>query len=194
MRIHENICVFSQGVTIHECQTEKRMIYNPQKTKGVPYSRTHIASNVGNLNHAPSQSSRDFVGTISRNEGDRYPTTIMRHSIHNVGNEHPTAKPLDLMETLVKTYSNEGDTILDFTFGSCTTGLACLKTGRKFIGIERDETYFNVGRNRLEKYLEGLSGNLFAEQAHFSCDKIGSSKPSFQLDLPLLPSQTPEKE
>ena len=62
---------------------------------------------------------------------------------------HPTQKPVELMEYLIKTYSNEGDTILDFTAGSFTTGVACMNTNRKFIGIEMDDKYFDIGSKRI---------------------------------------------
>lgn len=63
---------------------------------------------------------------------------------------HPTQKPVDLLEYLVKTYTNEGDLILDFTMGSGSTGVACLNTNRRFIGIEKEEKYFNITKERLE--------------------------------------------
>ena len=64
---------------------------------------------------------------------------------------HPTQKPVDLLEYLIKTYSNEGETVLDFTFGSCSTGVACLNTNRKFIGVEMYEKYFDIGVNRMKE-------------------------------------------
>ena len=69
----------------------------------------------------------------------------------NKGKVHPTQKPVDLLEYLIKTYTNEGDTVLDFTMGSGTTGVACKNLGRKFIGIELDETYFDVSVKRIEE-------------------------------------------
>ena len=63
---------------------------------------------------------------------------------------HPTQKPVDLLEYLIKTYTNEGDLVLDFTMGSGSTGVACLNTNRKFIGIELDENYFNIAKDRIE--------------------------------------------
>lgn len=69
---------------------------------------------------------------------------------------HPTQKPVALMEYLIKTYTNKGDTVLDFTMGSGTTGVAAKKLGRGFIGIELDETYFQIARGRIERQLEGL--------------------------------------
>ena len=62
---------------------------------------------------------------------------------------HPTQKPVALMEYLIKTYTNENETVLDFTFGSGTTGVACKNTNRKFIGIELDDHYFEIGKNRI---------------------------------------------
>ena len=63
---------------------------------------------------------------------------------------HPTQKPVDLLEYLVKTYTNEGDLVLDFTMGSGSTGVACMNLNRKFIGIELDENYFNIAKERIE--------------------------------------------
>ena len=65
---------------------------------------------------------------------------------------HPTQKPVALMEYLIKTYTNEGELVLDFTMGSGSTGVACKNLGRKFIGIELDETYFNIAEERIEKH------------------------------------------
>lgn len=64
---------------------------------------------------------------------------------------HPTQKPVKLMEYLIKTYTSEGDIVLDFTMGSGTTGVACVNTNRKFIGIELDESYFNIAKKRIEE-------------------------------------------
>jgi len=72
--------------------------------------------------------------------------------VHNSsGKIHPTQKPVALMEYLIKTYTNEGETVLDFTFGSGTTGIGAVNRNRRFIGIELDETYFNIGKERIEK-------------------------------------------
>ena len=70
---------------------------------------------------------------------------------HNVGNlKHPTQKPVALLEYLIKTYTNEGDTVLDFTMGSGSTGVACKNLNRNFIGIEKVEEYFNIAKQRIE--------------------------------------------
>ena len=87
-------------------------------------------------------------------QGSNYPTNILEFSIPSGKDRvHPTQKPVDLLEYLIKTYSNEGDTILDNCMGSGSTGVACLNTGRKFIGIEKDDTYFNVAKERLDNVI-----------------------------------------
>ena len=149
MKAHENLLVFSGGTTVHATQSKTRMPYFPQMGEGAAYSRKIKAPNVGNLNHAPSKSNLDFVGSESVNVGFRYPRSVIFQSHHNVGNEHPTQKPVDLCEYLIKTYTNEGETVLDNCMGSGTTGIACLNTGRNFIGIEKDEKYFNIAKDRI---------------------------------------------
>ncbi len=86
--------------------------------------------------------------------GEKYPITIIKFNSPNNNHgirHHPTEKPVDLLCNLVKQNSNEGDCVLDFCAGSGSTGVACIKTGRDFIGIERDAGYFNVMRDRLAK-------------------------------------------
>jgi len=87
-----------------------------------------------------------------KQEFTNYNTTVLHfNNEHNVGeNVHPTQKPVDLLEYLIKTYTNEGDLVLDFTMGSGTTGVACVNTNRKFIGIELDDKYFNICKERIE--------------------------------------------
>lgn len=79
-----------------------------------------------------------------------YPKNLLNFSnASQKGKVHPTQKPVALMEYLIKTYTNEGETVLDFTYGSCTTGVACKNLNRKFIGIELDDHYFEIGKNRI---------------------------------------------
>ena len=73
---------------------------------------------------------------------------------------HPTQKPLELIEYLIKTYTNEGETVLDFTAGSFSTAIACLNTDRNFIGIELDDSYFNIGVNRIKEHIESNNMNV----------------------------------
>lgn len=87
------------------------------------------------------------------NTGTRYPKTIRKFKQNWSKQQqiHPTQKPVALLEYLIQTYTKEGETVLDFTMGSGSTGIACLNTGRKFIGCELDETYFEIAKNRLEQ-------------------------------------------
>ena len=80
----------------------------------------------------------------------KYPDNILKiNQQHRTKNIHPTQKPVELMEYLIKTYTNENETVLDFTMGSGTTGVACKNLNRNFIGIEMDENYFNIAKNRI---------------------------------------------
>lgn len=150
LKAHENILIFSPGTTVHKSQSARRMTYNPKLINGKPYKKKITSSNVGKLNHAPTKSNIDFVGTVNINTGNRYPTSVMTYSLHNVGLLHPTQKPVELLEYLIKTYTNPGDTVLDNTMGSGTTGHACMNTGRNFIGIEKDAGYFATAKRRIE--------------------------------------------
>lgn len=86
---------------------------------------------------------------------DYYPTSILEFSNANVrGRLHPTQKPVALMEYLIKTYTNECETVLDNCMGSGTTGVACKNLNRNFIGIELDEDYFNIAKERIENHEE----------------------------------------
>ena len=78
---------------------------------------------------------------------------VIKKSTNNLDSpQHPTGKPVALLEYLIKTYTNENETVLDFTFGSCSTGIACLNTNRKFIGIELDDNYFDIGAERMRNH------------------------------------------
>ena len=114
--------------------------------------------------HTPTQSAKGcsngvlYHGKNTRNysggETTRYPKTTIEFDVVDLKNRlHPTQKPVALLEYLIKTYTNEGETVLDFTFGSCSTGVACLNTNRRFIGIEMNEEYFDIAKDRIEKAL-----------------------------------------
>lgn len=138
MSNHENILIFSNGVA--------KTIYNPQKTerdKPRKYTRKNVS-----LSGSSSMTSHDGQTRILYGKN---PTTIQFFNTSvQKGKVHPTQKPVELMEYLVKTYTNEGNTVLDFTMGSGTTGVACVNTNRNFIGIELDEQYFNIAKQRIE--------------------------------------------
>lgn len=100
-----------------------------------------------------------FIGNHKErkvDDGSRLPTTIIGFESFWAKDMHPTQKPVPLMEYLIKTYTNEGDVVLDFTMGSFTTAIACLNTKRSFIGIELDEEYFKIGTKRLENHLKTI--------------------------------------
>ena len=136
LKSHENILIFYK----------KLPTYNPQMRTGFkPYVavRNTATSNYGKQ--------VDSVTTISN--GDRYPLSILKFK-RDKDRIHPTQKPVVLMEYLIKTYTNEGDLVLDNTMGVGTTGVACKNLNRNFIGIELDEEYFNIAIKRIKDVLE----------------------------------------
>ena len=93
------------------------------------------------------------------NYNKKYPSNVLVYSkyikeCNNKVRVHPTQKPVDLLEYLIKTYTNENELVLDFTMGSGSTGVACMNTNRRFIGIELDEKYFEIGKNRILKNIK----------------------------------------
>lgn len=137
---HEIISVFGKG----------RVNYYPQMEEGEPYKRTRKVNNGDKPNNHK-------LGVTSESEtvntGYRYPSTVQffQQRWRRQDQVHPTQKPVALMEYLIKTYSNEGDVVLDFCAGSGTTGVAAKNLNRDFIGIEMDEGYFKVAKERIEK-------------------------------------------
>jgi site-specific DNA-methyltransferase (adenine-specific) len=144
LKHHESVLVFATSMPI----------YNPQMRKGSQYvtRRDDRARTRGTLGDG------HFKKIVKGGEirSNRYPKSIIQfRSMRQQNRNHPTQKPVALMEYLIKTYTNEGETVLDNTMGSGTTGVACVNTGRKFIGIERDETYFGICVKRItEAYAE----------------------------------------
>lgn len=145
LRAHENILVFYK----------KLPTYNPIKTS---VNRKDIGS-VRQANAMRSQQYRTIKnGSIWVETGLRYPTDVIKFSNWNgalFGKnvrhiKHATAKPVDLLEYLIKTYTLENETVLDFTMGSGSTGVACVNTNRDFIGIELDDNYFSIAKDRIE--------------------------------------------
>lgn len=116
-------------------------IYNPQKTEGKAYTLKQ-----GRIGEAFGGTKNEEV--ITENNGDRYPKSILSFG-YCKEKLHPTQKPVELMEYLIKTYSNEGMTVFDATMGSGSTGVACKNTNRSFIGIEKDENYFKIAEQRI---------------------------------------------
>lgn len=129
LRAHEDILVFYR----------KLPTFNPQKTDGKPYrQRRGSASDV--------YKGKDLHETIS--DGGRYPLSWKQFK-RDKEKLHPTQKPIELLEYLIKSYSNENENVLDFCMGSGSSGVACKNLNRKFIGIEQDEVYFNIAKERM---------------------------------------------
>ena len=98
----------------------------------------------------------DFPSTFNLWEGNKYKSNILKYKKDYTG-LHPTQKPILLLEDLIKTFSNEGNLVVDLTMGSGSTGVACLNTNRNFIGIEKDDTYFEIAKKRIEEHLTTAS-------------------------------------
>ena len=131
---------------------KKQCTYRPQMVKyeGKPRSNKVKNGTLGELTDNATKAVKEY-----RDTGLRYPTQVWKFKRDCLkSNLHPTQKPVALLEELIKTFSNEGDTVLDNCMGSGSTGVACLNTGRRFIGIELDERYFEVAKKRLEEVME----------------------------------------
>jgi len=150
LKVHEDICVFSKGVVGHKTQTKKRMTYNPQGVK----VGNRLFSGEGSMKKSEHNMYRKSFYNGRKTDGSNYPGSVIEFS--NASNKnrglHPTQKPVALMEYLIKTYTHEGETVLDFTMGSGTTGVACKNLNRNFIGIELDEEYFKIAEDRIKNY------------------------------------------
>jgi DNA modification methylase len=107
------------------------------------------------------QFKNEFASTFNLWEGKKYKSNILKYK-KDYNGYHPTQKPVLLLEDLIKTFSNEGDTVVDLTMGSGTTGVACVNTNRNFIGIEKDEKYFEIAKNRIAEAEQDKANSLFA--------------------------------
>ena len=136
LRSHENILIFYN----------KNKTYNEQKTKGEPYTITRTdTTGEGYGKQKPSS---------KKNDGYRHARSIVKISNPRVKNGHPTQKPVELMEWLIKTYTDENDNVLDCCMGVGSTGVACKNLNRNFIGIELEEKYFKIASLSLHQQLE----------------------------------------
>lgn len=146
MQSHEIISIFYK----------KPPIYNPQKRYvGVKYEKPVTGSKNNNV-YGELNKRTPYV-----DDGYRFPLSVIECANNKGENSyskrvHPTQKPVKLMEYLIKTYTNEDDMVLDFTMGSGSTGVACLKTNRNFIGIELEEKYYNIAKKRCKEYQSKL--------------------------------------
>lgn len=157
MKEHESVLVFSAGKWTYNKQMQAR------EGSGADRAKYDCTFDTGSENY----------GRIAAKEGNkltelRVPSSWQKFNTAT-GREktkHPTQKPVALMEYLIRTYSHEGETVLDFTMGSGTTGVACINTGRRFIGIERDEGYFRIAQERLVAATTERSADLFTRRAN----------------------------
>lgn len=138
LRIHEDILIFYK----------KQCVYNPQKTTGHTPVHSYTKHTSDGTNYGKTKQGISGGGST-----ERYPTTVLEFATDKQKCQlHPTQKPVALFEYLIKTYTNEGDLVLDNCIGSGTTAIACLSTGRNFIGIEKDENYYNIANERIKKF------------------------------------------
>ncbi len=140
MKYHEDICVFYKG----------KPTYNP-----IMKPREGIGKSCYNYEHYCGDSNHVKYDKIKKKYDPNFvqPSTVLNFNVvpNRKGKLHPTQKPVDLMEYLIKTYSMEGDKVLDNCMGSGSTGVACINTNRNFIGIEKDDKYFEIAKSRIEK-------------------------------------------
>ena len=136
LKDHEDIVVFSKS--------GKQPLYYPQMTKR---EKAIKQGGIKTSKAIPIKQSIDMSKIVYT---EKYPTSQLRFTKREGRGFHPTQKPVSLLEYLIKTYTNEGETVLDFTMGSGSTGVACINTGRNFIGIEMDDHYFDVASKRID--------------------------------------------
>src|SRR5699024_6029013 len=140
LKVHENILVFYK----------KQPNYNPQIEKGKPY-----VSGKGDSGEVTNKVKK----IQTKNKGTRYPKTVQK--IKREFGLHPTQKPVALFEYLIKTYTNESETVLDNCMGSGTTAIACINTNRNYIGLELDEEYYKKSIERINNHIKDKQIDLF---------------------------------
>lgn len=144
LRIFEEILIFSKASACYVKNKEKAMIYNPQFNIGEPYK---IKRNIKTSNTYDYQKPNENI-----NNGYRYPTDIIKIANPRIKNGHPTQKPIELCEYLIRTYTNENELVLDNCIGSGTTAIACINTNRNYIGFELEKKYFDLAIDRIQKH------------------------------------------
>ncbi len=144
LRAHEDILVFCRrfGRLRQGQQMVMQSVYNPQFSEGTPYTHHYRAAKA--THYSATRALPSF-----RNEGRRHPTSVLTYG-RDRPSLHPCAKPELLLRHLIRSYSHVGDNVLDPFMGAGSTGVACLAENRKFVGIEMDEAYFEIARQRME--------------------------------------------
>ena len=150
LRIHEDICVFYKS----------QPVYNPQMTKGRQCHKRGNSGNAGGKGINRDYGNFKITPTVLTDE--KYPLSIIPiEKEHNGNQSHGTQKPVALMGYLINTYTNRGGVVLDNTMGSGSTGVACVNTGRNFIGIELNDEYFQIASDRISKAEQEMAERLF---------------------------------
>ena len=151
MKCTEDICVFSKGGAAAASRHKGNMTYNPQNLQSVDIKKKNSAARIGkmlNQSHHLGPNNKLTSDTEYSQKFTNYPTELLEFDIE-FETIHETQKPIKLTEYLIKTYSNEGEMVLDNTMGSGTTGVGCINTNRKFIGIELKEIYYKLSKYRI---------------------------------------------
>jgi site-specific DNA-methyltransferase (adenine-specific) len=146
MNTVETISVFSKGKTSNG--NKNNMLYFPQGL--LPYGKITKNGNKPTKENSPGRTNNKSSNGGYLQEFTNYPKNYLSFDMVRAGAVHPTQKPVALLEYLIKTYTLENETVLDFTMGSGSTGIACINTKRKFIGIEKDDKYFQVAKDRID--------------------------------------------
>lgn len=167
LKYHENILVFSysthnfypQKYKVLELEEIEKMSHRELKnlfeTKDYDrYGKVDKRKTINNNYELKETHLGTGLRIRSRDDGYRYPKSVIKINKSINKNIHPTQKPVELLEYLIKTYTKENETVLDNCFGSGSTGVACVNTNRNFIGIELDENYFNIAKERIEKAIK----------------------------------------
>ena len=141
MRKYEDIMIFSKGTIASG--SSRNMKYNPQGLVLINKKRK-VNKKPKYIGDRPNQDGKEYVAKYTN-----YPVNLLEFP-RDKNRLHPTQQPVELLEYLIKTYSNNGETVLDNCMGSGSTGVACMNTGRKFIGIELDSKYFNIAESRIK--------------------------------------------
>lgn len=152
----ETISVFSQGMIAHKGKSQSRMVYNPQGL--VPYGklvRGNMKGGINNEHRINCPSNKEVI----LQEYTNYPYAYMEFANDNP-RQHPTQKPIALLEYLIRTYTNEGDMVLDNCMGSGSTCIAAINTNRHYIGIEKEQRYFDIAQERIYQIKEQYMSEL----------------------------------
>jgi site-specific DNA-methyltransferase (adenine-specific) len=172
MKCTEDICVFSPGGAAAASRHKGNMTYNPQNLIAVDIKKNNSEKRIGKMLNQPHHlgPNNKLIGNTEYKQSfTNYPTEILEFGIES-DTVHETQKPVPLIEYLIRTFSNEGDLVLDNAMGSGTTGIGCMNTNRRFIGIELEKKYFELSTDRLQNTKTQNNG-----KDHFDSSSSSSS-------------------